>query len=438
MLAPTAVARSWAARACRASSAAVPLDRTSRGQCLDVRGVHPDPLARQQVAVHGLGEQRVPEAVEVVAGGHQDVELDGLAQRGLEVGGGHSGHLGEQRVGDPTAGDGRGPHHLVRHLAETVQTDQQQVGQVLGHRAARHGGRADELLDEERIALGARHDAGDVRLAQRFGVQLLDQRPHVAGTERLELHPADPGHPAPLGSGAAQRVPSVQVVGPVRRDDRDRVLERAGEQEADQVAGGGVGPVDVLEHQQQRGGGRDPVEQSVHRVEQVTPSDRRRGVLLRALHRPTSGLEGPQHRALAGGLLEQVGDLGREPAHHLGERQVGQRAVAEVEAVPGDHLPTLGERDVAQLGEDPGLADARVPGQQHRAVDRSGTPDAEDGGELVQLGLATDQRRDVVGVLRERHATHDDGCDRQRRPVIADGVRKGQGLDRHQRGAAPR
>jgi hypothetical protein len=106
--------------------------------------------------------------------------------------------------------------------------------------------------------------------------------------------------------------------------------------------------------------------------------------------------------------------------------------------VPGDDLPALGEREVAQLGEDPGLADAGVAGEQHRPVDGGGSPDPEDRGKLVQLGLATDQRLDVAGELREGHATHDDGCDRQRLPVIAEEVRNRQGLDRHQRGAGPR
>ena len=66
----------------------------------------------------------------------------------------------------------------------------------------------------------------------------------------------------------------------------------------------------------------------------------------------------------AGDGVDDVGQVGGHPAEDLGEREVRQGAVAEVEAA-GEHLPALGERDVAQLGEQPGLADAGVAGQQH-------------------------------------------------------------------------
>ena len=68
-------------------------------------------------------------------------------------------------------------------------------------------------------------------------------------------------------------------------------------------------------------------------------------------------------RVRLGHALDDLGQLGLEPAQHLGEREVGQRAVAEVEAVPGDHAPALVDREVAQLHQQPGLADAGVTGQ---------------------------------------------------------------------------
>ena len=80
-----------------------------------------------------------------------------------------------------------------------------------------------------------------------------------------------------------------------------------------------------------------------------------------------AGLEPGQGGVRVGDALDDLGQLGLEPAEHLGEREVGQRAVAEVEAVPGDDAPALGDREVAQLGEQPGLADAGVAGEHARA-----------------------------------------------------------------------
>ena len=74
--------------------------------------------------------------------------------------------------------------------------------------------------------------------------------------------------------------------------------------------------------------------------------------------------------------------------------KVGQSAVGEVEAVAGDHLPPGLVRPVAELGEEPGLADAGVTGEEDgRAVGRdsavSGRRDAERGAEVLQLGFSS-------------------------------------------------
>ena len=62
-----------------------------------------------------------------------------------------------------------------------------------------------------------------------------------------------------------------------------------------------------------------------------------------------------------------VGLVVREPADDLGEGEVGQGAVGEVEAVPGDDLPAQRAGLVAQLGEHAGLADSGVAGEQERS-----------------------------------------------------------------------
>ena len=93
------------------------------GQRSGVLGVQPDPLAGQQVVVDGLAEQGVPERVAALAS-DQDVHLDGLAQRLLELAGVEAGRGGEQVVGDLAAGDARDPHRLPGVVVEPVEADQ--------------------------------------------------------------------------------------------------------------------------------------------------------------------------------------------------------------------------------------------------------------------------------------------------------------------------
>ena len=181
----------------------------------------------------------------------------------------------------------------------------------------------------------------------------------------------DAGDPGPLRGGGAQRVAAVQVVGAVRRHDPDRAAEAPGEQEGEQVARRPVGPVDVLDDEQQRPVGHEVLQRGVQRLEEVGPVEGvgRVGVPAggpgAAGEQPAAGLQVGQRRV---GLRQPGGDLrvvGGQPAEDLGEREVGQRAVAEVEAVAHQGAPAGVGRAVDELGEQPGLADAGVTAEQH-------------------------------------------------------------------------
>ncbi len=119
-------------------------------------------------------------------------------------------------------------------------------------------------------------------------------------------------------------------------------------------------------------------------------------------HHPAAGLEPGERGVLGRDLLDDLGEVGAEPAEDLRERQVRQRAVAEVEAVAGADLPALGEGEVAQLGEQPGLPDTGVAGEEDdpRSVGRT---NAEQRSNLRQLGVSPDQG--PAGVCW--HAVHD-------------------------------
>ena len=272
-------------------------------------------------------------------------------------------------MGDPAAGDAGRADHLARGVVEPVEPDQQHVGEVVGHPAARPGGGADELLDEERVALGAVDDRrrAPARSGPRATSSAIRARTASSGSGD-ERDAVDAAQPGPLGDLAAQRVAAVQVVGAVRRHDRHRAGEGPGEQEAEHVAGRLVGPVGVLDDEQQRRLGRRPP-----RAARARPRTGRRGRGRRSSSRAVAG-PSPGARAGAGpGRGAGRRPRRRSPGRSASSRpstsengQVGQRAVAEVEAVAGDDLPALGEGEVAQLGQQPGLADAGVAGEQRR------------------------------------------------------------------------
>ncbi len=223
-------------------------------------GVQPGPLPRHQVAVYGLAQERVPEPVPVGPVGCQQLMAGRLADRRLVSVVGQAGGGPDQVVGGATAGDGRRPQHLLRRVRYAFHARQQQLGQpgrqraLRGVRARRRG---QELLGVVGVSFRALHQGveggggqgqrGVRRVGQDFG--------QGGGGERPEFDQRDHGQPEQLRDHAAQRVAAVQVVGAVRPDDRDALAVQHAGEERDQVTRGGVGPVQVLDDQQDRAAG---------------------------------------------------------------------------------------------------------------------------------------------------------------------------------------
>ncbi len=88
------------------------------------------------------------------------------------------------------------------------------------------------------------------RLRHRLGARRPQQRRHLVPIEDGQRERFDVRLADPFGRRRPQRVPAVDVVAAVRGDDRDPLRAQPGEQEAEQVAGGLIGPVDVFEQQQ--------------------------------------------------------------------------------------------------------------------------------------------------------------------------------------------
>ena len=213
----------------------------------------------------------------------------------------------------------------------------------------------------------------------------------------------------------------MDVVAAVGHHERDGRLELPGEEVAEQLAGGLVGPVRVLDHDEQGLGAGGLLEQGVDPREEVGPAGPvigagrvlgGVGTLGRGLGDPNP-LAGEQAHDRGVGLSHGVDDGGElvlEPAEDLGEREVGQGAVTEVEAVPDDDEPAGGHRAVAQGQQQPGLADPGV------AADEDGRTALRvvDGRERRQVGeelVATDQGRATV---QGGHEVHHRGYRRHR------------------------
>ena len=89
------------------------------------------------------------------------------------------------------------------------------------------------------------------------------------GGQRPEFDKRDHGQPQQLRDDAAQRVAAVQVVGAVRADDRDALAVQHAGEERDQVARGGVGPVQVLDDKQDRAVDGELGQQAEHGAEHL-------------------------------------------------------------------------------------------------------------------------------------------------------------------------
>jgi hypothetical protein len=90
--------------------------------------------------------------------------------------------------------------------------------------------------------------------------------------EGQQLHPLHLRKPQQLTEQGPERMPAVQVVSAIAGDHQQPVRAEPGQQEADQIPGRGVRPVQVLDDQQQRRDlVADPAQHVGHRLEQRQP-----------------------------------------------------------------------------------------------------------------------------------------------------------------------
>jgi len=377
---------------------AAPLDAALQGP--GVGGVQGAALHRQQVVVDGLLDQGVAEDVGVGLVDGQHVAGHRLAQQPHQLIGLLLDHGGQQLVVDAAAGHRRHLQHPLGRLRERLHPGQDHVPQ--GRRqpgAVQVGGQ--QLLGEERVALGAAQDLRD----QGGGGRLLQDRGQQLGqlpaAQSVQLQPLGPAAAVQLGQERPQRVAAVQLVAAVG-EHQGHAAAQVADQEAQQVADGLVGPVQVLHHQQHRAALGEAVQHPEQQLEQPRGGQRRLrrpATVGRAElgHQPDQLPAGPAQDPLQ---LAGVEDADQRP-QRLHHRRVGEDALADVQAAAaeGDGAPLAGPAE--QLGHQPGLADAGLA-RHHHDGGPAGRGPLERGVEPRDLGGPADQNRTGDS---PRHAT---------------------------------
>jgi hypothetical protein len=298
--------------------------------------VHLAELAGQQLIVHGLADQRVPERIAVRVG-KQHICRHGGPYRPGEDGAVHPGDRGEQPVTSPLAAGARDADHLLRLLRQPAQAGYQQVAQRLRQPGAQLPV-TKEGLHEQRVAVGAAIHGREQLITWLTADDPRDELVGVLTGEPAQIQPGDPADPAKLGEQRAQRVGTAQLIGPVGHHDQHAVQGRlVTNQERQKVRGRTIRPVQVLDEQDHRAGFGQALQQDEHLLEQPRPCLARiiRPGRLAELRQQPGQLPGRAAR-------QQLSDRGgaqvtHEPAEHRGKRGERQAVRAQLQTAAGQH-----------------------------------------------------------------------------------------------------
>ena len=367
------------------------------------------------VGQQGLADQLVGEGVagRLAPGGRDQPRPFGLVEGVEQVPAGLAGHpLDQVQLEHPAAHGRRDQRPLGgrRQPGQPLPDDHADAGrdvQVLDAQVAAEPALAVEehtrlrqvevdLLGEERVALALGVDGAREGRRRLLPSQSGHQRGHALLGQRSQR---DPGHQAlahQLVDDAGQRRGRLDLVVPEGADEHDRHVGHVQGEILQQQQGRLVGPVQVLEDEQEGAFGGGPPDELAHAEPQVAP-----GLLGRQVQRRRDlgddqsqggGDAGDLRGRLAQGLAQGGGAARRHHAllDHLGEGQVRRPALV-LDAVTGQDPEPAGVRLGVDLLYQPGLADPGLSRDQHeRAV-----PDPRVLDRPAQVGplrLAPDER----------------------------------------------
>jgi hypothetical protein len=151
-------------------------------------------------------------------------------------------------------------------VSDATQQHVAQGRRKLGPAVVTRGG--EQLLGEKRVATRAGMDGLEearVEVTPRDGLELLGRFP---ASEGRKLDPVDAARPLELGEEGQQRMASMKLVRAIGQHEHDRNVAQVAHEEAEQVAGGLVGPVKVLDDERDRAFRGQPLEHAEQKLEQ--------------------------------------------------------------------------------------------------------------------------------------------------------------------------
>ena len=221
----------------------------------------------------------------------------------------------------------------------------------------------------------------------------------VVAAERLEIEPGDERPARQLRDEAPRRVRGRELAGAVGERERDALGAQVAGEERDEVARRVVGPVHVLEHDQQRPAFRRAPEQLEHELVQPSLAEAVREARPAVLELEAGQQRGERAARVLVELAELV--LQRQVAQRRDHGRVGELLAAELEALAVQRRGS--PRSRARASSAPtqaGLADARLAGDQ-RELRSARRRVLERAIERAQRPVAADDRpaRDLAAVL---------------------------------------
>lgn len=186
----------------------------------------------------------------------------------------------------------------------------------------------------------------------------------LGAVEAGEFDPADGAEPVQFGEERAQGVAAVDVVGPVGADHDEAAAAQRAEEIGEEVPGGGVGPVQVLQDEDDGPVGGDAFQQPCGELEEAGGSVLVGGVPVGFAE---FGEEPRQFALLPGaGCGHFVGQGAAQGAQRRGERGIRQPVGAYLDAAADgdDGLASAGRRQ--EFLDQPCLADARLATDEQR------------------------------------------------------------------------
>ena len=288
---------------------------------------------------------------------------------------------------------------------------------------ARHGSRIgvdivvpeparDDLLGEEGIALRPGVDPLDDAARGPAAQDRRELLTLLGEIERPQVEALDQGIAGDLGQPHQQRMAALDVLGAERGHEHDAPLGEVPSQEAEEIAGRRIAPVQVLEHEHERSVAAQAIHEGEGELEQPRLVGRATGRLRGCARGRAAGARGDRgivewrqeagetrgdSHQLRADLAEKLGkgvrlQLPAERPERLEEWSVRDALAAEVHAAPDQDAGTGLPRGRGELVHESRLAEARVAADED---DRrsAGLGPPQGGFECKQFGRAPDKDR---------------------------------------------